>query len=538
MSGSKSVFLLLGAGLVGLMIIGLWPLRSNKFSIKFDEAKMLAKEQFLAEKPQLADITNLPNIILILADDLGFHDISLHGNTLIETPNIDALALEGVNCTQAYVTAPVCAPSRAGLITGRYQHRFGFENQMHQRLPRNRLELLVARNFIKSYPWKIQKMKAVPKEADRRKQGLPPTEITLAEILKKQGYATAIIGKWHLGSYEYSLPHNRGFDEHYGFYQSHSLFAPEGSPGIVDMRNPADWTDAYIWKGQRKGECAIVRNGVEIEEPEYLTNSIAEEAISFIELNKQQPFFLYLPFSAPHTPFQAPKSVYDQLEHIDDPVVRTYQAMIKVLDDAVGSIHDKVKTLGLEENTLMFFLSDNGGATYTLATDNGPLNGGKITAFNGGLLVPFFVKWKGVLTEGKEYIKAVSALDVFTTACTAASVKLPDDRVYDGVNLIPYLNNEASGAPHSSLFWKAGRIRTILHKDWKLIFDESGRQTLLYHLKTDPYEARNLAENHPEVVSDLKRMHKNWYAQMPPALWPTIVTFSHEDANGSYYFDN
>jgi arylsulfatase A-like enzyme len=525
----------LGLGILSLLVYGLWPLRSKRFSIQYSEAAIQAKEDFL--KAPVLTPDSLPNIILILADDLGFHDISLNGNQLIETSNIDALALEGVNCTQAYVTAPVCAPSRAGLLTGRYQHRFGFENQMHQRLAKNRLEQFVARNFMKSYPWKIKRLKAVPKEADRKKQGLPPTEFTLAELLKKQGYATGIIGKWHLGSYDYSLPHKRGFDSHYGFYQSHSLFAPEGSPGIVDMRNPGDWTDKHIWKGQREGECAIVRNGIEIEEPEYLTTRIAEEAVEFIETNKEHPFFLFLPFSAPHTPFQAPKSVYDELSHIDDPVVRTYQAMIKVLDDAIGTIHNKVKTLGLEENTIIFFLSDNGGATYTLATDNGSLNGGKITAFNGGLKVPFFVKWKGQLPAGFEYKKAVSALDIFATSCAISQTQLPEDRVFDGVNLIPYINGELSAPPHAQLFWKSGASRIVLQDCWKLFFDDENRQTLLYNMAEDPYEQENLAPEMPDKVEELIKVHSDWYSQMPGPLWPPLVTFTHKDDNGVYYFD-
>lgn len=524
--------------IITLVSYGCSSLQSNKYDIHIDEHQLSKKRVFLKESIPKMDSHNRPNIILILADDLGLTDISLNGSQLIHTKHIDQLATSGINCTNAYVTASVCAPSRAGLLTGRYQHRFGFENQMHQRVAKNRFEQFWARNLINSHPWKIKKNKDLPTKEAIKKQGLPPTEITLAEMLKKVGYQTAAIGKWHLGSAVHSRPNNLGFDYHYGFYQSHSLYAPEKTEGIVDMHNPQDWTDNHIWSGQRKGDCAIYRNGKEIEEPNYLTHRIAEESINFIEKNKHQPFFLYVPFSAPHTPLQVPKSYYQQFSHIKDPIKRTYNAMIAVLDEAVGQILEKIEQSGIEENTLIFFLSDNGGAVYTHTTNNAPLNGGKCTSFDGGLSVPFFIKWKGHLPEGKTFTHRVSAMDIFTTSCAVANVPLPEYHKIDGVNLIPYLlGKKGEASPHEVLYWKTGASRAIIQDNWKLIFDDRWNQTLLYNLEKDPNERKNVAVSFPEEVTQLKQLHKTWEKEMPPAAWPTIVEFCHQDEKGTYFFE-
>ena len=535
---NRNLLIAFGGALLLVTACSLPPFHSDEFQVSFSGQALAQKAGFLSEKTPTADTLLPPNIIILMADDLGYFDISLHGNTQIQTTNIDALARQGIECTRAYVSAPSCAPSRAGLITGRYQQRFGFENQLHERLPRNRFELFAARHFIHSNPWKIKKLTSIPNEAGRRREGLPPTEITLAEILKKREYRTAIFGKWHLGSAPFCQPHHLGFDEHFGFYGSHSLFAPEETPGIVNRRSPKDWTDKHIWSGQRNADCAIVRNGVAVEEPGYLTQRFAEEAIRFLEENQNHPFFLFVPFSAPHTPFQAPQDYYSRFPHIEDPARRVYLAMIAALDDAVGAIHQKVEELGLAPNTLIFFLSDNGGAEYTHATDNAPLNGGKITAFEGGLRVPFFLKWQGVIPAGTAYPHPVSSLDIFTTVCAAARIPLPGGRTYDGVDLLPYLLGHKPGKPHESLFWKGGSAWTILKNDWKFFFNEETGQTRLYNLADDPYEEANLAGQYPGKTSELKTAIDNWYAGMPKPLWPALVSFKHEDENGVFYFDN
>lgn len=525
-------------GTILLVGWGLWPLASKDFAIEFDQQKMEATKAFLTENVQRSDSISPPNIIILLADDLGYHDLSMHGNNLVNTKHIDAFAKAGITCTKAYVSSPVCSPSRAGIITGRYQQRFGLGHQIQERYLKNRMEYWGFKAFVHSKPWSIKKMNKVPRKKDKNRQGLPPTEITLAEILKKQGYHTALMGKWHLGISDYSLPHKRGFDEHYGFYNSHSLFAPEGTPGIVDMRNPQDWTDQHIWASQRKGRSAIVRNGKVIKESKYLTDRITEESIAFMEKHQADPFFLLVSFSTPHTPFQVPQSYYDQFDHIDDPVKRTYNAMIASLDDAVGAITNRVESLGLSENTLLFFLSDNGAAAYTLAVDNCPLKGGKITNFEGGLRIPFMAKWKGVLLEGQVFEQPVSALDVFTTACAVAGAVLPVDRIYDGVNLIPHFTQVETKIPHETLYWEVGINRIILHQQWKLFFNkEDDKQTLLYNLETDPFEKMNLTAEYPQKVKALKKIHQNWSAELPPPLWPPLVNFSLDADGNTYYFD-
>ena len=533
----KKQWVLYGAILVVPALVWLsWPLGSKQFEINFDEKALANKSTFL-NTPLPSDTVPCPNIVVLLADDLGWSDISLNGSPFVQTTNIDRFARQGAICPKAYVTAPVCAPSRAGLITGRYQQRFGFETQMHYRHLRNRLEYLGYSMFVKSDPWTIEPRPKVPRKEDEQRQGLPPSEITLPELLKKRNYNTALIGKWHLGHAEHSLPHHRGFDYHYGFYASHSLYAPEGTPGIVDMRNPADWTDKHIWKDQRDGSSAIYRNGLEVEEPEYLTQRMVEESIQFIDQHQDEPFFLMTSFSAPHTPFQVPESDYNQLSEIEDPVKRTYNAMIANLDDAVGRIYAHLESEGLLENTLIFFLSDNGGAAYTFATDNHPLNGGKITQFDGGLRIPFFMQWQDVIEPGTVYPYPVSAMDVFVTVAEAAGISLPEDRHYDGKNLIPLFKAKNPLAAHEALYWKIGNNRVIIKDGWKLMFDELGKQVLLFHLDEDPQESKNVAADFPALVTQLMQVHHAWESELPPPLWPTVVSFKFEDEQGEYHFD-
>jgi arylsulfatase A-like enzyme len=261
-------------------------------------------------------------------DDLGMADVSLYGEGDMSTPNIDRLGQQGVVFENAYVTSPVCAPSRAALITGRYQQRFGFEFTMHERYLRNRLEYLGFRYFVDSDPWEAKWTNKVPDEDNIHNQGLPLSEITIANVLKRQGYQTGVIGKWHLGWSEEKRPSAFGFDEQYGFFMSHSLYAPEGTDGMIDQKNEGDWTDPYIWGGQRIGPCAIYRNYVEIEETGYLTDRITDESIDFVNTHKEEPFFLWASYNVPHTPLQAPKEYVYKFLHIEDPIKRIYRAMI------------------------------------------------------------------------------------------------------------------------------------------------------------------------------------------------------------------
>ena len=380
-----------------------------------------------------------PNIIIILVDDLGKNDITLYDSNGVETPNINLLADEGIVFTEAYSTSAVCNPSRAGLITGRYPQRFGNERQIMWRYAKNKFEYFVFKHFINTRPMYLIDPWYSPSEGEMKKQGLPESEISLFELMHHAGYKTECIGKWHLGYNEPFLPQNKSIDEFYGFYEAFSLYAPKGSRGIVNYKHKI-FQNKHIWRQKRKRPSAIIQNGEEIEVKEYLTARFAEEACRFIMQNEKNPFFLYVPFNAPHTPFQAPKSQYNKFAHVKDKNKRVYYAMIAALDDAIGKIMDQVKKSGIEENTLIFFTSDNGGATYTGATSNGDLNGGKITNFEGGLNVPFIMKWEGTIAPGHQYNDPVSLMDIFTTAFSSCNVPPPQNIPIDGVDLIPYLS--------------------------------------------------------------------------------------------------
>lgn len=515
-----------------------WPLESPQFAIRFDRAEIAKTKAFLQKEIAIDSQAKRPNIIIIMADDLGQTDISLYGSTLVHTPNIDSIGLQGVTFSEGYTASPICSPSRAALLTGRYQQRFGYEFQPHDIYLKNRLQYYGFKHFVDSDPWSPIYMSSVPRMKDRKRQGLPPTEITLAELLKKHGYATAFIGKWHLGSADFALPCNRGFDYSYGFYNSHSLFAPEDASWIVNQHVEEDWTDGYIWDSQRNGTSAIYRNCKMVKDTGYFTQRIAEEAVQFMEKHQDQPFLLYLPFNAPHTPLQAPKSYYQEFAHIKDPVKRIYNAMIAALDDAVGTIETKVRQLGLSEKTIIFFLSDNGGATYTLTTDNAPFKGGKITNFEGGIRVPFMVKWPGNIPAGKTFPYPVSSFDIFTTAAAVAGADLPDDRTYDGVDLIPFLKDSTGQPPHHRLCWQMGNAKAIRQGDWKLLLNGLQHDTILYNIAADPYEQNDVKLQHPAVVQSLIKAHQEWADQMAAPLWPGMIYFEHRDTSGRYLFED
>lgn len=525
----------------GLITYILLPLSSREWNFEFDKKMIASKREFLdklrTERPSKyhAQSEAPPNILLITADDLGKTDISLYGSETVETPNMDAIGTEGVTFTDAYCSSPICSPSRAGMITGRYQQRFGMEVQPQNRYARNRLEYFIVNHFIDTGQWFLVERGSTPKKSAMEKQGLPPSEITLGELLQSAGYRTGITGKWHLGFNEEFIPNNRGFDEQYGFYEAFSLFAPVDSPGIVEYRHDY-YANKHIWKQERSGPCAIRRNHEVIEEPEYLTFRIAEEANRFLEENRERPFFLYVPFSAPHTPFQAPEEYYDRFSHVKDKNKRVYYAMIAALDDGVGMIMEKLSELGLEENTLVMFASDNGGATYTEATENAPLKGGKFMNFEGGVNVPAMLRWKGTIDEGKKYSHMVTLLDFFSTAAGAVGVPLPGDRVIDGKDLLPYLRGEKENPPHRALFWRAAYSKAVRSGPWKLIIDEKNGRELLYNLEDDKVEKRNLAERRPEVVGRLKGLLEEWEKGLTGPLWPRVMDFRVEIDGVEYEF--
>lgn len=418
--------------------------------------------------------SNKPNIIVIVADDLGYGDLGFTGSKDIPTPRIDSLASQSVRCSQGYVSAPQCAPMRAGLLTGRYQNRFGFEHN-GERQP--------------GY------------------EGLPLSERTVADRLKDEGYATALIGKWHLGIQDPRYrPMSRGFTHHYGFLGGANHY-------FADKR-PTQLLQAKIF-----------RNGQEVDEKEYLTDAFAREAVDYIDSHKADPFFLYLAFNAPHTPNQVTDEYLQRVKHIADPERRKYAAMICSLDDAVGRVIDKIQAEGLDEHTLIFFVGDNGGQLKHGFPSNAPFRGGKGDTLEGGIHVPFLVCWTGSLPAGKIYDQPVITLDILPTALAASGTPQPGN--LDGVNLLPYLSGKKRGAPHEELFWRfnfppgaeADRHTWAIRRgDWKLVKNR-GEEPRLYNLATDPGERTDLSRTEPRKAQAMRKAWEQWNSQMIDPIW-------------------
>ena len=509
--------------LAAVLIFLLLPVASREHAIEFDQAKLREKRDYLEKirRTELPQNETRPNIVFILADDLGKTDISLYGGKGVETPHIDSIGREGVVFTDAYCTSPLCSPSRAAILTGRYQQRFGHELQPNSRYPGNRLEYLVFKHVLNIGFWRVAEL-TVPRRADIARQGLPPEEITLAELLQASGYATGLIGKWHLGSEEPFLPIKRGFDYHYGFYEAYTLYDAIDDPRVVN-RPLDEFSDRHQWRQGRRGSSAIRRNHTIIEEQEYLTDAIAAEALRFLDRHRAEPFFLFVPFNAPHVPFQAQKEYYDRFEECSDPTRRVYRAIIRNLDDAVGRITARIEQLDLEQRTLVIFASDNGGAMHTGATDNAPLKGGKFTNFEGGLNIPFMLRWQGVVPQGMHYTDPVSLMDVFATAAAAAHAPQPADRPLDSVDLLPHLTAELPDPPHRALFWRSLYNKAVRRGSWKIILNERSGRILLYDLENDPTESEDLSTRRPEIADQLLEELRAWESTLQPPAWPRVM---------------
>lgn len=495
--------------------------------ILVDSLGLEGKISYLHDIGQSNNVKEGPNIVIIVADDLGKNDLKLYSGEGLDTPHISQLAAEGIIFTEAYSTSAVCNPSRAGLITGRYQQRFGNERQIMGRYARNKLEFFIFKNFVNTSPLQLIEPWYTSSETELRKQGLPESEISLFEAFHSAGYRTGCIGKWHLGYNEPFLPHNKGVDEFYGFYEAFSLYEPKGSKEVVNHKHRI-FQNKMIWRQKRKGPSAIVRNGEVVEEKEYLTTRIAEEARQFIKQHEKDPFLLYVPFSAPHTPFQAPLSYYDRYSYVQDKNKRVYYAMIAALDDAIGEIMDQVRESGIENNTLIFFCSDNGGATYTGATENGDLKGGKMTHFEGGLNVPFIMKWKGTLTAGGQYHEPVSLMDIFTTSLLSCHIPPPAFVPIDGVDLFPFLSGEKEQVPHEYLFWKTDFNKSVRNGKWKLLVNARDSMMILYDLETDKQENYNLQASHSKELEHLLAKLAEWEQELRPPLWPGVMEYEEE----------
>ncbi|MEM9897043.1 MAG: sulfatase-like hydrolase/transferase [Bacteroidota bacterium] len=532
----KRAFILTGLLLMPILFFLLRPLSSSEFEITWDKELIAAKYVYLDSLKAQKGTSDRPNIVILLADDLGISEVSAYGLDRIQTKNIDAIAKNGVLFTEAYVTSPICSPSRASLLTGRYQQRFGYELQPQTRYPKNLLEFLVFKYLMDTDGWVVSDEKiSYPRQEDILKQGLPPSEVTLSEMLKAQGYNTGIIGKWHLGSGDFALPLNRGFDYQYGFYEAFSMYAYEEDTQVINHHHDWLFSDKYIWGPGREGKSALYQNGKEIVEREYLTDKLAKEAVNFVDRNKNEPFFLYVPFSAPHTPFQAKLDDYKNYEYVEDENKRVYYAMIKSLDDAVGTIMQKLESESLLENTLVFFLSDNGGASYTRATDNYPLKGGKFTNFEGGIRVPFMMHWKGKISEGMTYTAPISSLDIFATSMAAVdgSINLPK---HDGADLIAFLNDNEGPPPHEALYWRSGYNFAIRKGQWKLILNRKDQTHRFYNIVEDPSEVRDVYAENRELALQLENQLMKWSATLIQPRWPRIMDWQYLDGEEIVHF--
>jgi arylsulfatase A-like enzyme len=433
---------LAGAGAAGLLLSQAWPL--GVFAAK----------------------GRRPNVLLILADDLGYGELGCQGCRDIPTPNIDAIASGGVRFTDGYVSAPLCSPTRAGLMTGRYQQRFG-----HEFNPGGQARAV--ENF-----------------------GLPLAQRTLAEWLKREGYVTGLVGKWHLGFKAEYVPTKRGFDEFFGFLGGAHAYLPSG-------------------RGAGGG---LLRGTERVAEKEYLTDAFTREAVAFIDRHQAEPFFLYLAYNAVHAPMQGSAEREGRFADIADPARRTFATMLAPLDDGVGAVLGRLKEVGLERDTLVIFLSDNGGPTATTTSRNDPLRGYKAQVLEGGIRVPFLMRWPGKVPAGKVYSHPAISLDVVPTVLAGAGVKVGREAKLDGVDLLPYVAGSRSQQPHKELFWRMGAQRAARVGEWKLVRLAAGAPAL-YNLKADIGEKEDLALRMPKKVGELEEAYARWDKENIDPLW-------------------
>lgn len=447
-----------------------------------------------------------PNIIFIVADDLGYGELGCYGGREIPTPNLDRLAAGGVRLTSGYVTAPLCAASRAALMTARYQTRYGFE-----------FNPIGAKNAEPGI-------------------GLPVEETTIAERLRAAGYATGLVGKWHLGGTARFHPLRRGFDEFFGFMHEGHSFVPLPWSGVTTWlrrtalpdKSQGRWTSPdgrIVWSthmGHREpdydADNPVLRGSQPVDERAHLTDAFTREACDFIDRHAQQPFFLCLTYNAVHSPMQGADAFMERFAHIKDIHRRIFAAMLSHLDDSVGQLLERVRTAGIEEHTLIVFLSDNGGPTKELTSSNLPLRGGKGDVWEGGIRVPFILSWKGALRAGSVIDTPVTSMDASVTALAIAEATVPPNARIDGANLMPLLTGQSHEAPHESLYWRLGKKQALRRGNWKLV-REGSVPWQLFDLAADIGETQNLANARPQLTSDLAAAWQAWNAEQSEPLW-------------------
>lgn len=433
---------------------------------------------------------NKLNIIMIVADDLGYGDVSFNGSLDINTPNIDRIAKDGIIFTKGYVTHSICAPSRAAILTGRYHQRFGFERN--------------------------------PSPVAEISGGIPRSEFNLAEVLKLSGYKTAAIGKWHLGVGSNYSPNHRGFDYFFGFERGGANYYPE----LLTLNSYSEVTERYGWYKLR-----VTENQKPIEIKSYLTDELSNSAVKFINKHKEESFFLYLAYNAPHVPMQADPDVYDSIDNIKDPSRRTYAAMVKSLDNGVGKVLDTIEKHNIDENTMVIFLSDNGGPERTNFSDNGILRGSKSSPYEGGIRVPIAIKWPLKYPSGITFDKNISSLDFFATIIEAAKIDFSKKDELDGVDLTPCLTKSDCSALDRFLYFRD------YDKGWKVVLGPhsvkivsypnsnfikmSNKITETYNLENDPsekYPHHKNHQNHIKMTQSYQKWEKDFKGPEYPGL--------------------
>jgi arylsulfatase A-like enzyme len=456
-----------------------------------------------------------PNVIVIVSDDLGYNDLSVQGSKDIPTPNIDSIAQHGSRFTNAYVTAPLCGPSRMGLMSGRYQQRHSTD-------------------FMPDY-----------------NEGLSLKEKTLGEAFHHAGYATQAVGKWNLGVMPQFRPLQRGFDQFFGFLGALHAYIPGKVPADVVMVNehprpgwgippdslnfeapsiaPATAPAAASSTGPTTGATTtassqpttkpaigskagfIVRDDSEQPIKTYLTEAFTQEAVSFIDHHKDSPYFIYLAYNASHSPLEPPKKYVDRFPNLKGKR-QLYAATTSALDDGVGQVLAEVRKLGEEKKTIIVFINDNGGPITDTEANNAPLSGTKGSLWEGGIRVPFLVQWPGTLQEGMTHDETVSSMDIYPTVLAAANVPAPAGKELDGTNLLPLLSGKAEpNLADRDLYWRIGGQWAVRQGDWKLEFPEKASpKPLLFDLHDDIGENNDLAAAHPHIVKKLNAMWEKW----------------------------
>lgn len=450
--------------------------RIHPTSLRGGALAAIAASLLAVAPPLFAD--QKANVLIIFVDDLGYADLGSQGSKEARTPNIDSLASNGVRCTSGYVTAPMCSPSRAGLLTGRYQQRFGYEYNLGP--------------------------------VGTLKFGLPTDEKTIGDHLKAADYVTGALGKWDLGATTPYFPWRRGFDEFFGFLTGCRPFQPiKSDDATVQLR----------------------RNEKPVDETQYMTDALAEEASHFIKQHRDRPWLLYAAFNAPHWPMQAKAKHLKAFSDIKDSHRRAFLAMLASLDEAVGRILETLRETDQEQRTLIFFASDNGGPTgrpranadapfeHGINTSqNNPLAGEKGELREGGIRVPFLVQWKSRIPAGGVFDQPVSTLDILPTALAAAGQPPLNSKQVDGVDLLPYFTGQRTALPHEALYWRVGGTRAMRSGDWKLRQDHSGR-FYLHNLSTDIGESRNLSLEDPNRLAEMKALLTAWDKELVEPLW-------------------